>query len=153
VDPKVVNADLYAGVDLLTPNAKEAGELAGLAVEGRDSVIKAGLAMFRRLRCRSLCVTLGAQGMAVFEKPGRVVHVPTVARQVFDVTGAGDTVISVLALALGAGAGLVEASVLANYAAGHVVAQVGTAVTDQTALAQVLDTVERPELAMWLNIE
>ena len=153
VDPKVVNAGLYTGVDLLTPNAKEAGELAGIPASGRDGVIKAGLAIFKRLRCRQLCITLGPEGMAVFERPGRVRHVPTVARNVYDVTGAGDTVMAVLAMALGSGLGLLEASILANYAAGIVVGQVGTAVATPTAMREALDRAASPNVSTWLDID
>jgi len=153
VDPKVVNAHLYSGVDLLTPNAKEAGEMAGLKAAGRDGVIKAGLAIFKKLRCRQLCVTLGSEGMAVFERPGKVIHVPTVARNVFDVTGAGDTVIAVLALAMGAGLDLPKACVLANYAAGIVVAQVGTAVATPEALAEASGRFDPPLIQTWLDME
>lgn len=153
VDPKVVNASLYAGVDLVTPNAKEAGEISGVAASGRDGVIKSGLALFKRLRCRQACITLGAEGMAVFERPGTVLHVPTVARNVFDVTGAGDTVISVLALALGAGFALSDACILANHAAGIVVGQVGTAVATPEGLRQALRDDPAPKVETWLDIE
>ncbi len=127
VDPKPVNYDLYAGVDILTPNAKEASEGAGLPCQGDDGPAKVGRELFRRLGCQSLLITLGARGMALFPGPDSGVRIPTFARKVFDVTGAGDTVIATLALALAAGADLLEASVLANHAAGIVVAQVGAA--------------------------
>lgn len=153
VDPKVVNTPLYAGVDLLTPNAKEATEMTGVGAVGREGVIKAGLALFKKLRCAQLCVTLGAKGMAVFSRPGMVAHVPTVARQVFDVTGAGDTVIAVLALALGAGLDLTTASVLANYAAGHVVGQVGTSAVTPSDLRRAVNTLAIPSVEQWLNID
>lgn len=152
VDPKVVNAGLYAGMDLLTPNAKEAGEMSGVRAAGREGVLKAGLALFKKLRCKHLCVTLGAEGMAVFEEPGKVLHVPTVARTVFDVTGAGDTVIAVLALALGAGFDLARASILANHAAGIVVGQVGTAVATPQVLREALTRIPAPDIASWLDI-
>jgi len=152
VDPKVVNGPLYAGVDLLTPNAKEAGELGGVDAVGREGVIRSGLAIFRRLRCKQLCITLGAEGMAVFVEPGKVLHVPTVAKMVFDVTGAGDTVIAVLAMALGAGLGLVQASLLANCAAGIVVGQVGAATTTLAALRAAVESAGDPPVAQWLDL-
>jgi rfaE bifunctional protein kinase chain/domain len=152
VDPKVVNASVYQGVDLLTPNAKEAGEMAGVKASGRDGVIKAGLGIFRRLRCAQLCVTLGAEGLALFENPGRVLHVPTVARKVFDVTGAGDTVIAALALGLAADLSLIQAGMLANYAAGLVVAQVGTAVARPKELVAAMRAGPGPVVENWLNI-
>jgi bifunctional ADP-heptose synthase (sugar kinase/adenylyltransferase) len=116
-------------------------------------VIKAGLAIFKRLRCRQLCITLGPEGMAVFERPGRVRHVPTVARNVYDVTGAGDTVMAVLAMALGGGLGLPDASILANYAAGIVVGQVGTAVATPTSMREALDGAALPDVSTWLDID
>lgn len=152
VDPKVVNLSCYQGVDLLTPNAKEAGEMAGIKAAGRDGVLKAGLALFKRLRCKQLCVTLGAEGMALFERPNRVLHVPTTARKVFDVTGAGDTAMAVLALGLAAGLGLVRAGVLANVAAGIVVAQVGAAVATPGELVEELGRLAEHRVQPWLDI-
>ena len=152
VDPKVVNSSLYAGMDVLTPNAKEAGEITGVPAKGKDGVIKAGHALFKQLRCRHVCITMGQDGMAVFDRPGKVLHVPTVAQSVFDVTGAGDTVIAVLALALGAGLSLVEASVLANYAAGIVVGQVGTAAATPAGLRTAVSKISLPKIETWLDI-
>jgi rfaE bifunctional protein kinase chain/domain len=127
VDPKVRNFDLYKGVDILTPNTKEAAEGAGLAVDDRTSVLRAGARIFRKLGCANLLVTLGADGMALFESPDSVLHIPTAARKVFDVTGAGDTVIAALALGTAAGLDLAQACAVANVAAGIVVGEVGTA--------------------------
>jgi len=138
VDPKPVNYDLYHGVDILTPNAKEASEGAGLPCHGEDGPARVGQALFRRLGCQSLLITLGARGMALFPAPGQGVRIPTFARKVFDVTGAGDTVIATLALALAAGADLLEASVLANHAAGIVVAQVGAATPTPDGLREAI---------------
>lgn len=152
VDPKVVNAAVYAGVDVLTPNAKEAGELAGIKAQGQGGVIKAGLAIFKRLRCKQLCITLGSEGMALFDEPGKVVHVPTVARKVFDVTGAGDTVIASLALGLASGLDLLRAGMLANYAAGIVVGQVGTATASPDEVAAAISAQPAPGLETWLDI-
>lgn len=147
VDPKPQNYDLYRGVDLLTPNAKEAGEGAGVEVLTasrtgdpaqalRQSTIAAGRKLFERLGCAHLLITLGAQGMALFDTPDRARRIPTSARKVFDVTGAGDTVIAALALALAAGASLLDASILANHAAGIVVGQVGAATASPEDLLQ-----------------
>lgn len=127
VDPKVRNFDLYKGVDILTPNTKEAAEGAGVIVADRDSVVMAGARIFRKLGCANLLITLGPDGMALFESPDSVLRIPTAARKVFDVTGAGDTVIAALALATAAGSDLVTACAIANVAAGIVVAEVGTA--------------------------
>ena len=152
VDPKVVNAQAYMGVDVLTPNAKEAGELAGIKAQGQTGIIKAGHAIFKRLRCKQLCITLGAEGMALFVEPGKVVHVPTVARKVFDVTGAGDTVIASLALGLASGLALPQAGMLANYAAGIVVGQVGTATASPDEVALSIRTQPPLGVETWLDI-
>ena len=151
VDPKPVNYDLYQGVDLLTPNTKEAGEGAGMAVKDKDSVLAAGAALFKRLRCKHLLVTLGAQGMALFESQDKVRHIPTVAQKVFDVTGAGDTVIATLALALAAGTDLLTACALANHAAGHVVAQVGAATASGADLIRSIESLPETEINAWLG--
>lgn len=144
VDPKTVNYDLYKGVDLLTPNTKEAGEGAGLPVAGQDTVVRAGMALFERLECKNLLITMGGDGMALFEGQKSIRHIPTFARKVFDVTGAGDTVIAAVALSLSAGFDLLTSCTLANYAAGVVVAQIGAATATIEELADVVD--EQPEV-------
>lgn len=144
VDPKTVNYDLYHGVDLLTPNTKEAGEGAGMAVNSIESAVEAGRKLFDRLGCRHLLVTLGGDGMALFHDRQNVSHIPTFARNVFDVTGAGDTVIATLALGLAAGGSLVDSSTLANHAAGIVVAQIGAATASPAEIIESMD--ELPEV-------
>jgi D-beta-D-heptose 7-phosphate kinase/D-beta-D-heptose 1-phosphate adenosyltransferase len=91
------------------------------------SLLEVGWGLQRRLDAQAVLVTRGPQGMSLFEKGGRYTHIPTVAREVFDVTGAGDTVVSVVALALAAGADMVSACALSNHAAGLVIREVGTA--------------------------
>ena len=149
VDPKTVNYDFYKGVDLLTPNTKEAGEGAGLPVTGQDTVIRAGRALFERLECKNLLITMGGDGMALFEGEERIKHIPTFARKVFDVTGAGDTVIAAVALGLSAGIDLLTACTLANYAAGVVVAQIGAATATASDLLEVVDDLPEPEVTSW----
>lgn len=127
VDPKPQNRDCYHGAFLLTPNARETSEASGLPVSGRDQVLAAGRRLREELGADHVLTTLGADGMALFGEGEPVWHVPTVARQVFDVTGAGDTVIAAIALSIAAGAALLDACVLANYAAGIVVGKVGAA--------------------------
>ena len=138
VDPKPGNAALYGGSYLLTPNTKETGECAGLPVRNREEILAAGRAILEKVGCPYLLTTLGPDGMALFSGPD-VWHVPTMAQDVFDVTGAGDTVIASVGLGLAAGLELLPACVLANYAAGLVVAQVGAAVASPQALRQVID--------------
>ncbi len=149
VDPKTVNYDLYKCVDLLTPNTKEAGEGAGLPVRGQDTVIRAGRALFDRLKCKNLLITMGGDGMALFEGTECIRHIPTFARKVFDVTGAGDTVIATVALALSSGHDLLTACTLANYAAGVVVAQIGAATATTDDILEALTELPEPEVEQW----
>lgn len=143
LDPKPVNPVPLAGFSLLTPNRKEAFELAGLPDELRadDPQQDAGLrraadALFEKLSPALLLITLGDQGMLLCRRGERPFHIPTVAREVFDVSGAGDTVIASFTLAIAAGASPLEAAIFSNHAAGVVVAKVGTAtVTPKELLA------------------
>ncbi|MGE5300923.1 MAG: D-glycero-beta-D-manno-heptose-7-phosphate kinase [Acidobacteriota bacterium] len=135
VDPKVGHFDLYKGVSLITPNIMEASHGANIDIRDEKTLLQAGRALMRRLGCAVL-ITRGEQGMSLFERHG-VAHIPTVARRVYDVTGAGDTVISAFTLAYASGATMEEAAVIANHAAGVVVGEVGTAVA---SLEQILET-------------
>ena len=127
VDPKVNHFGMYSGVTILTPNTKEASIGAKIEIEDEASLIKAGATLLRQLKCEAVLVTRGEQGMSLFERSGRITHIPTMAQEVYDVTGAGDTVIGTLTLAMAAGAGMVDAARISNYAAGIVVGIVGTA--------------------------
>jgi D-beta-D-heptose 7-phosphate kinase/D-beta-D-heptose 1-phosphate adenosyltransferase len=127
VDPKPTFCLQYKGVTIITPNQNEASQSVHIPITDEPSLIKAGNELLRRLKSESVLITRGEQGMSLFEKGKKPVHIPTFAREVFDVTGAGDTVIAVLSMALAAGAGILEASYLANYAAGIVVGKIGTA--------------------------
>ncbi|MDL2291490.1 D-glycero-beta-D-manno-heptose-7-phosphate kinase [Desulfovibrio sp. OttesenSCG-928-F20] len=149
VDPKPGNFRLYKGVGVLTPNAKETGESVNLPVRTPKEIIRAGRAIMQRLGCEHLVTTLGSRGMAVFESKTNIRHIPTTARQVFDVTGAGDTVISSLALGAAAGLPLIHSCLLANYAAGIVVGKVGAATVTPNELAEAVATLPRPELHSW----
>ncbi len=127
VDPKVRHFTLYRGASLVTPNQAEAEQASEVPVRDEAGLEAAGRTLLRRLRCQAVLITRGEHGMSLFPRVGRTVHIPTTAREVFDVTGAGDTVIATLALALSAGARPVEAALLANHAAGVVVGKLGTA--------------------------
>jgi rfaE bifunctional protein kinase chain/domain len=129
VDPHLKTpAGWYAGATLLTPNKKEAEALAGVKIMDSQSLMQAGSAILRQTRAESLIITLGKEGMAIFKGPGvKPILIPTFAREVYDVSGAGDTVISVLALSLASGAKLEEAAYLSNLAAGVEVSKRGTA--------------------------
>jgi D-glycero-beta-D-manno-heptose-7-phosphate kinase len=134
VDPKPVHQLKLAGVSLLTPNRKEAFELAGLQDEDNGQAPATDVLLLRvaekllgELQPALLLVTLGDQGMLLCERGRKPFHVPTVAREVFDVSGAGDTVIASFTFAIAAGASPVEAAIFSNYAAGVVVGKIGTA--------------------------
>ncbi len=126
VDPKAELAP-YKGAALLKPNLREAQALSGIEVRDAADLTRAGQRLRQRIGGGAVVVTRGAAGMTLFEGESTGVAVPTVAREVFDVQGAGDTSIAALALALRAGASLREAAVIANAAAGVVVGKVGTA--------------------------
>ena len=126
-DPKPQNLPLFAGVTCVAPNAHEAAQASGIAISDDDSLERAGAALLRELDCRYVVITRGEHGMSLFGHEGERLHIPSVARTVFDVSGAGDTVVAVLSLALAAGAGIEMAMQLANFAAGAVVEKLGTA--------------------------
>ncbi len=128
VDPKEEHVELYRGVTALTPNRAEAGRMVGRELARDADVAWAGKEMLRRLRCEAALITLGEDGMWLFERGGRETRIPTVAQEVFDVAGAGDTVIAAFTLGLAAGMRLAEAARLANVAAGIVVGKLGVAV-------------------------
>lgn len=138
VDPKESHIDEYRGVSILTPNQHEAGWVMGRRVVDEESLMAVGWGLQERLDVQCALVTRGAGGMSLFEKGRRYTHLPTVAREVFDVTGAGDTVVSVVALALAAGADFVEACTLANHAAGVVIREIGTATCSPAQLRDAL---------------
>ena len=127
VDPKVGHFDFYKGVSLITPNVMEASSGSKIEIRDDKTLLKAGKSLLKKLSCKAVLITRGEQGMSLFEKK-KVTHIPTVARKVYDVTGAGDTVISAFTLAYASGARMEEAAMIANHAAGIVVAEVGTAV-------------------------
>jgi len=138
VDPKVAHIGRYKGVTVITPNHLEAAQAAGLHGDDEATLLDAGRQLHQRLGCRAVLITRGERGMSLVEGGGKVTHIPTVARQVFDVTGAGDTVVATLALALSAGATMRQAAVLANHAAGIVVGMVGTGTVTAAQLDEAL---------------
>jgi D-beta-D-heptose 7-phosphate kinase/D-beta-D-heptose 1-phosphate adenosyltransferase len=126
VDPKGKDYTKYKGASLLTPNRKEALEACNFSDNGQNIVEKAGKKLLNELELGAILVTQGEHGMTLFRNDSKPFHLDAVARDVYDVTGAGDTVIASLAVALGAGSGLEEAAEISNIAAGLVVEQVGT---------------------------
>ena len=138
VDPKVDNFPLYKDVTVITPNNEEASQASGIRIKDEDTLLRVGEILLNRLACQLLLITRGEGGMTLFERDGEVTHIPTLAKEVYDVTGAGDTVISVMTLALTCGATLKEASAIANFAAGIVVGEVGTATVTRDELKEVI---------------
>ena len=138
VDPKVKNFFFYRGATVITPNTAEASSAAGISITGLPSLKRVGKALLKRLRCAALVITRGEEGMALFEADQEPYLVSTVAKEVFDVTGAGDTVIGTMSLAMAAGAGVREAATLANHAAGIVVGKVGTATVTREELVRAI---------------
>jgi D-beta-D-heptose 7-phosphate kinase/D-beta-D-heptose 1-phosphate adenosyltransferase len=138
VDPKVAHIGRYKGATVLTPNHLEAVLAAGLHGDDDATLMEAGRELQQRLGCQAVLITRGERGMSLFESNGRVSHLPTVAQQVFDVTGAGDTVVATLALALAAGASIRHAAMLANHAAGVVVGMVGTGTVTAAQLEEAV---------------
>lgn len=139
VDPKVEHFSYYKGVTVVTPNHLEAGQAAGVQADDDRSITEAGEVIRQRLGCSAVLITRGEQGMSLFEADGASWHIPTMARQVYDVTGAGDTVVGTLALALATGASMRDGALLANQAAGIVVGVVGTATVTAGQLSEALD--------------
>lgn len=138
VDPKVEHFSYYKGVTVMTPNHLEATQAAGLHGDDDQTINQAGAVIRQRLGCQSVLITRGEKGMSLYEGEGTSWHLPTQARQVYDVTGAGDTVIGTLALALATGASMREAATLANHAAGIVVGMVGTATVSPKQLLEAV---------------
>jgi len=136
LDPKPVHELDLAGLSLITPNRKEAFELAGIADDTKNqnpladrNLIRTAEKLLRELHPALLLITLGELGMLLCQRDHAPFHIPTVAQEVFDVSGAGDTVIATFTLAVGAGASPLEAAILSNHAAGIVVGKIGTATT------------------------
>lgn len=127
VDPKPVRFSRYDPVTVVTPNQSEAARAAGIEIHGEEDCIEAARAILGRIDTRAVLVTRGEAGMLLVERDRQPRVIPAVAREVYDVTGAGDTVAAVLGAALSAGASLLDGAMLANVAAGIVVGKVGTA--------------------------
>lgn len=134
VDPKSRDFARYRGCSVITPNLHEAELASGVRIDSEEALRQAGDRLMAALPGASILITRGPDGMTLFEEGKAPLTVPTVARQVFDVTGAGDTVVATLAVCLGAGIELPEAMKIANIAAGIVVDKPGTATTTVTEI-------------------
>jgi rfaE bifunctional protein kinase chain/domain len=140
VDPKIGHFDYYSGVSLITPNINEASFGSGIDIVDEKTLASAGKTLLKKLRCKAVIITRGDEGMSLFEKSGKVTHISTCAREVYDVSGAGDTVIAALTLSHSAGAGLKDAAIIANHAAGVVVGKIGTAVATCEEILESMKT-------------
>jgi len=141
VDPKRNDFGIYRGADAITPNHLEAARAMGVEEingPGFPQVEKAANRLIRDMGLKALLITRGEEGMSLFEKGGSCFNIPAAAKAIYDVTGAGDTVIGVFALSVAAGADWREAAVLANHAAGIVVGKVGTATVTREELRNLV---------------
>jgi D-beta-D-heptose 7-phosphate kinase/D-beta-D-heptose 1-phosphate adenosyltransferase len=138
VDPKPKNIERFAGATILTPNSHEAELIADIEITDDQSLAKAAELIQDKLNVNTLLITRGEAGMALFEKGREPFLIPTMAKEVFDVTGAGDTVIASLAMARAAGLSFEEAAIVANQAAGIVVGKLGTATASREEILGTL---------------
>ncbi|MCI5146605.1 MAG: D-glycero-beta-D-manno-heptose-7-phosphate kinase [Candidatus Electrothrix sp. AR3] len=139
VDPKPINLQRFNGATVITPNNFEAAKISGIDIVDEYSLLAAGRRIQQKISCRAVLITRGEAGMALLEDNQNLVTIPTMAKEVYDVTGAGDTVAATLALGLAAGCSMADAAVLANHAAGIVVGKIGTASVSRQELLSALD--------------
>ncbi len=138
VDPKENHFSYYRGASVITPNHHEASKAVGFAITDSDSMARAGEALIKKLKLEVVLLTLGEHGMMVIQKGEEPKRIPTIAQEVFDVSGAGDTVIAVYTLSLVSGASPIVAAHIANCAAGIVVGKIGTATVASDELSRKL---------------
>lgn len=138
VDPKTRYAVNYKGVTLVTPNNHEAGIMANIEIKNEKDLINAGKKLLKSLQSNIL-ITKGEKGMSLFEKDGNITNIETKAKEVYDVTGAGDTVVAIATLALASNASVKDAALLANYAAGIVVGKLGTATVSISEIKKAIE--------------
>lgn len=138
VDPKGTDYSRYSGATLLTPNRKEAEAASGISINDAASLTKAAAALMAASGLKHLLITRSEEGMSLFSQGGEIVHIPTVAREVFDVSGAGDTVLATLAVGIASGLSMAESARLANIAAGIAVGKLGTSIVTPQ---EIIDTV------------
>lgn len=143
VDPKSSDFSRYSQATVITPNAKEIFEATGIQVNSNEDAENAGKKALQTSRASALLITRAEQGMSLIQKEEQAVHIRSVAKEVFDVVGAGDTVVASLAVFLGTGRSLAEASRLANLAAGVVVGKAGTATV---SLYELVEAIQQQEM-------
>lgn len=138
IDPKPKNMAFYKNCTLITPNSKEAAEMISLDDDSEEGLIEGGKALMKTL-CTSLIITRSEKGMTILEKSGEITNIPTKAKEVYNIVGAGDTVVATLALALSSGASLKESAILANYAAG---VKVGKVKVPTVEISEIREAIE-----------
>lgn len=138
VDPKFNHFLDFHGVTLFKPNVLETERALGMKIAGPPDMLKAGKMLMDKLKTKAVLITAGDRGMYLITGENKSEHIPTMAREVYDVSGAGDTVIAVLTLALAAGASFLEAAILANHAAGVEVSKFGVAAVSVNELKEAL---------------
>ncbi|NIA04634.1 MAG: D-glycero-beta-D-manno-heptose-7-phosphate kinase [Proteobacteria bacterium] len=139
VDPKPANLHRFVGATVITPNHLEATMMSGLRINNDQELLAAARHIRDEIDCGAVLITRGESGMALLQGDDDLVSIPTMAKEVYDVTGAGDTVVATLALGLAVGCSMADAAVLANHAAGIVVGKVGTASVSARELCAALD--------------
>jgi len=140
VDPNIKNFPLYKDVTVITPNHNQAGEIAGIEITNEEDLKKVGKKLLNNKKCKALLITRGKDGMTLFEQEGRVTHIKSIARKVYDVTGAGDTVIATLTLGIAGGLDLKSAAYLSNLAGGIVVGEIGTSTVKIDNLKELINS-------------
>ncbi|HEX2897433.1 MAG TPA: PfkB family carbohydrate kinase, partial [candidate division Zixibacteria bacterium] len=139
VDPKETHFNNYKRVSVITPNHHEAGFAYGRRIQNEEDLLEVGNGLLNRLQAKSILITRGPDGMSLFTADSAPKHIPTFAKKVFDVTGAGDTVIASFVVATCAGADPIEAAVISNTGAGITVGEIGTATVTMEQLREELE--------------
>ncbi|MGV1098467.1 D-glycero-beta-D-manno-heptose-7-phosphate kinase [Thiovibrio sp. JS02] len=138
VDPKPQHPERFRGATIITPNHHEAERMSGMSIRSEADLQTAAHLLQKQLNCDSVLITRGEAGMALHEKGRPIFTIPTMAKEVYDVTGAGDTVIATLALGMAVGLSPADAATIANFAAGIVVGKVGTATASTAELLEAI---------------
>lgn len=138
VDPKGSNYSKYRKATIITPNRKEAEIATGIPINNEDNLLRAGYKLLQETEARYILITRGEKGMSLFQKDCSPIHIPSVVSEVYDITGAGDTVVAALTLALACGVRIEKAIEIANWAAGVVVRKVGTATVTSEELEEFI---------------
>ncbi len=144
VDPKGMDYSKYQGATIITPNLMEAESASQIKTSEPSHLVAAGTKLLLKCRTKYFLITRGSEGMSLFSKSAKPIHIPALAKEVFDITGAGDTVISALTLALASKAPINDAVILSNFAASIAVGKIGTQPVYKEELKEVLENIAFP---------